>query len=227
MASTIAARHVDLDDRHNGIRASVVIPSLPPIGTEVTWRSHGGSGASEKHGRVLCHVPAGSDLTRFKEAYADSHDLSAVMLCGEARKQDSVLVEVVLKGPRKPRLYWPRLTALTLLEGTTLPPMTRTPHAARQLALIPSDPARQLAVSGRWVDSEPMPVAVPFTTRCPGKWVFLDLETRQAWVYDGKRFRLATDTERAEAQQTLGSSVEVVRGAHLRKRPKTARPRRS
>jgi hypothetical protein len=221
--STIAASRRDPDDRATALQASHVNPALPSIGTEVQWRSHGGSGTSEKHGRVLCHVPAGTDLTSFKEAYAASHDLSAVMLCGCARKQDSVLVEVVAKAHRKPRLYWPRLATLTSLDAPTLPPMACAPHAARQLALIPSDPARRLAVSGRWVDTAPTPVAVPFTTRCPGKWVFLDLETRQAWVFDGTRFRLASDALRQEAQQSLAASIDLVRGAHVRKRPRRAR----
>lgn len=186
-------------------------------GDEVRWESHGGSGRSRKRGRVLACVPAGVDIEAYKSEYRDSHDLSAVMLSGGPRPAQSYLVEIPLKG-RKPRLYWPRAEVLERCDDRVLPRPELITHQARQAPLFRVPPVRRL-LDGRHVEATQLPVSIPLATHCPAKWAIVDLETGQAFTYDGKRFRDLDGATRRQVSAILTTTPQVVRGQHLRRRP--------
>jgi len=189
-------------------------------GDEVRWRSHGGSGASEKRGRIVWVVAAGEGIDALKATFQDSHDLSPVMLSGNARSKLSYLVEIP-SSRRKPRLYWPRADHLVRCDDQVFPLAQASPHRDRQAPLFPTAPVRRL-LDGSSVVSSLVPAALTVTTFCPGKWCFLDLETGQAYSHDGTRFKPLLADARGRAAVALNNAPEIVRGHHLRRRPRRA-----
>lgn len=63
----------------------------------------------------------------------------------------------------------------------------------------------RLLCSGRTVPELAQPIELSLTTRCPDKWLSLDLETGEVWAASDKGWRRATQAQRQEAQDCLGS----------------------
>lgn len=57
---------------------------------------------------------------------------------------------------------------------------------------------RQLLPSNRAVACLEKPVAITIKSRCPAKWVMVDMETGQLWGHDGKAFQKVTNQQAAE-----------------------------
>ena len=52
---------------------------------------------------------------------------------------------------------------------------------------------RILKPSGRIVASLPEPVEIKLHTRCPHKWVIVDMESGELWGHDGQHFHRLLD----------------------------------
>lgn len=80
------------------------------------------------------------------------------------------------------------------------------------LALVP-DPSligekRTLLPSGRTVACLEQPVAVTLHTRCPLKWVMVDMESGELWRHDGQRFERLSPNEALEVQAVARTAAE-------------------
>lgn len=60
---------------------------------------------------------------------------------------------------------------------------------------------RQLLPSHRTVACLDTPVDITLKTRCPAKWVMVDMETGELWGHDGKRFQRVTVLVAGEAAE--------------------------
>ncbi|MBS3912748.1 MAG: hypothetical protein KGZ70_13155 [Hydrogenophaga sp.] len=71
---------------------------------------------------------------------------------------------------------------------------------ALELVLDPSTVGeqRQLLPSQRIVACLDQPVVITIKSRCPAKWVMVDMETGQLWGHDGKTFQRLTDQQAGE-----------------------------
>lgn len=58
-------------------------------------------------------------------------------------------------------------------------------------------------LSGRTVPELADTTSLPLTTRCPGKWLSVDLETGDVWAGSSKGWRRATPAQRQEAMACL------------------------
>jgi hypothetical protein len=91
------------------------------IGDEVTWKSQANGSSVVKTGLVFCVVKAGQPMNRVKAQsalsaqYCDSATW-ATDFGGFPRKEQSYLVVVPGSVTRAPRVYWPRTSALSLIE---------------------------------------------------------------------------------------------------------------
>lgn len=68
---------------------------------------------------------------------------------------------------------------------------------------------RILKPSGRIVASLPEPVEIKLHTRCPHKWVIVDMESGELWGHDGQHFHRLSDPH-------IGEVVDVTRMAGTR-----------
>jgi hypothetical protein len=80
-------------------------------GAVVEWTSQANGGRKKKVGTVVEVVPAKClpDQTRFRSLYKGYG-------VGSPRSHESYVVEVPAKGKGQPKIYWPRVSALTPLK---------------------------------------------------------------------------------------------------------------
>jgi uncharacterized protein (DUF2237 family) len=64
--------------------------------------------------------------------------------------------------------------------------------------------------SGRLVPEAPQPVEVVLFTRCPAKWVSVDLETGDVWVFAETTWKRASD----EAVAELSAMLDAKKNRH-------------
>lgn len=78
---------------------------------KVAWVSQSNGTRKEKHGKVIRIVPAGQEALGGGTRYGAWETYIVPGSIGQVRNHESYLVEV-REGKRKPKLYWPRVTAL-------------------------------------------------------------------------------------------------------------------
>ena len=81
------------------------------VGSKVAWASQAHASEVEKHGVVVAVVPEGYDVRAIARSYA----AASVQFDGDLpRNHESylVLVKTGKDGRGKPKLYWPRVSAL-------------------------------------------------------------------------------------------------------------------
>lgn len=85
------------------------------VGERVTWKSQSNASMTEKRGEVVAIVPAGKYTADFiPTSWGEVWNLSTVDGGSMPRNHESYLVLVrPERGNAKPRLYWPRVSALT------------------------------------------------------------------------------------------------------------------
>lgn len=89
------------------------------------------------------------------------------------------------------------------------------PNFRREAIELVPDPSmhhesRQLLPSRRTVACLPQPVEIKLQTRCPAKWIMVDMESGELWGHDGQQFH------RLSAQQ-IGEVADVARMAGARR----------
>jgi hypothetical protein len=63
--------------------------------------------------------------------------------------------------------------------------------------------SRRTLKSGRCVPDTPVPVEITMSTRCPAKWVSVDLETGDIWVPEKSTWKRASPAVAAELRALL------------------------
>lgn len=82
------------------------------VGDRVWWKSESGGFIKEKHGVVVCVVPAGGSPSRYGRLCAEELGMKAPEF-GMGRSYPSFIVHVPGKTPRgKGKLYFPRVQDL-------------------------------------------------------------------------------------------------------------------
>lgn len=66
-------------------------------------------------------------------------------------------------------------------------------------------PKTRILQNGRKVNEEAQTVDMTLTTKCPKKWVVIDLETCDAWSWGDSGWTQATERQREEVQELLKS----------------------
>jgi hypothetical protein len=88
------------------------------IGDTIFWSSQANASHKVKRGTIVLVVPAGeTPYTIMPIAYKALYDRSPLDGGGMARKEQSYLVAVPQSGKAKPKLYWPRVSALKKAES--------------------------------------------------------------------------------------------------------------
>jgi hypothetical protein len=67
-------------------------------------------------------------------------------------------------------------------------------------------------ISGRTVVDGVTSTALTLATRCPEKWVCVDLETGECWTHDGHAFLRASAQVRAECATALAAGEDLNAG---------------
>lgn len=85
------------------------------------------------------------------------------------------------------------------------------PNFRREAIEMVPDPSmhcesRQLLPSRRTVACLPQPVEIKLTTRCPAKWVMVDMESGELWGHDGHHYHRLSEP-------LIGEVVDVARMA--------------
>lgn len=78
--------------------------------------------------------------------------------------------------------------------------------------LDPGRQTRQLLSAGRCVPCLEQPVAITLTTRCPAKWVMLDMESGELWRHDGQQFHRLAANEVADVVQVARMAAHAPGG---------------
>lgn len=69
-------------------------------------------------------------------------------------------------------------------------------------------------LSGRDVAERKNPVPITLNTRCPEKWVFVDMEEGIAWEHDGRAFKIRTFQDEQQRQNFVRALSSLSNDTH-------------
>jgi len=85
------------------------------LGQTVQWTSSASGKTTSKHGKIVAIIPAGAYPHPIAETLSSGkYSLAPLRGFGLPRNEDTYLVAVEGIGKAKSKLYWPRVSSLTL-----------------------------------------------------------------------------------------------------------------